>query len=86
MKNNQINICNDCKIDTTNIGEFYMLKHTIWNSIATKKEILCISCIEKRLKRQLIATDFLDCKLNRDLSRKRSQKLKNRMEGIKNEM
>jgi hypothetical protein len=39
----------------------------------------CIACLERRIGRQLIPTDFTDCPVNRDPFRPRSQRLEDRL-------
>ena len=64
------NICIDCKVDTTVIGEFYMVADELWETAVSGKRqrksiMLCIGCLEERLGRQLQATDFKDVPVNR---------------------
>jgi len=74
-------LCLDCKIDTGKVNEFYMLKDEIWFSIHNSKEgMLCIDCLEKRLKRKLVKTDFNDSFVNKQFPNKSySNKLLERM-------
>jgi len=56
----------DCKVNTLYIGEYYMLKDEVWKQVHNSQEgMLCIGCLEIRLKRQLNSQDFLDCILNK---------------------
>ena len=75
-------ICLDCKIDTDEINEYYMIQHTLWENHVKSDGMLCISCLEKRLGRSLVRNDFLDCPLN-DFIRKgfwlASDRLKDRL-------
>lgn len=63
MKNKKF-ICIDCKVNTSKIGEHYFIKDSIWLSVAPKKGMLCIGCLEKRLKRKLTKNDFTPCYIN----------------------
>lgn len=57
--------CLDCQVDTGKIGEYYFLHPEIWNAAHnSKKGMLCVGCIEKRLGRKLNASDFAECTLN----------------------
>lgn len=56
--------CTDCGIHTGDINEYYMIKDEVWNTVANQFEMLCIRCLEQRLGRYLVSTDFLDCPLN----------------------
>jgi hypothetical protein len=59
------NKCLDCKIDTLEIGEYYMVENELWKVANPKVEgMLCIGCLEKRLSRKLKCEDFLKCPLN----------------------
>ena len=73
--------CVDCKIDTGKIGEHYMLVDEIWfKAYSSKKGMLCIGCLEKRLGRQLIKTDFNNSYINKPFPGKIfSQRLINRL-------
>jgi hypothetical protein len=73
--------CLDCKVDTGKIGEHYMLKDKVWLSVvSSKKGMLCISCLEVRLKRRLTYKDFNDSHINKIFSGKKfSNKLLQRM-------
>lgn len=72
-------LCLDCNIDTGRIGEFYYLKEEIWNSVAPKVGMLCIDCLEKRLKRKLKSSDFDSCFLNSLKFGQKSAKLIDRL-------
>ena len=74
-------ICVDCKIDTNEIAEYYMLHNHIWYTHTTDfngKGMLCIGCIESRLGRQLKHGDFTCTPVNSGLFRM-SERLKDRL-------
>ena len=48
-------ICNDCG----EYGHGYMLRDEVWDQIAKPNEMLCLGCAEERLKRPLLASDFV---------------------------
>ena len=57
--------CLDCGIDTSKIKEHYFVNTELWlSSGATIHEQLCISCLEKRIGRDLIFSDFTDASIN----------------------
>lgn len=57
--------CIDCRVNTGSLGEYYMVHDAVWNSAVPEPEgMLCIGCLEERLKRQLTKDDFIDCELN----------------------
>lgn len=79
--------CWDCQKETnhqlTKKGEWYMVEDEIWH-IAMKKghaDFLCISCLEKRIKRTLTPKDFNNAPLNYLSGYRRSKTLINRMGG-----
>lgn len=53
--------CYDCNKET---NDYYMVHDHIWYSVARQNEMLCIPCLEKRLKRQLRAYDFTGAPIN----------------------
>lgn len=55
--------CLDCRVDTSKIGEYYVVHDFIWFSVANKG-MLCIGCIERRLGRRLTPFDFKDAQIN----------------------
>lgn len=85
-------ICVDCHIDTSNrpsgINEYYMVKDEVWQSVVPEdadiydNTMLCIGCLETRLRRRLTHNDFSDAPLN-DLSiaMHRSHRLRTRIAG-----
>jgi hypothetical protein len=77
-------LCMDCKVDTGKIGEHYMLADSTWNLIHdSNKGMLCIGCVESRLGRQLISTDFNDSHVNKPFPGKFfSGRLHNRINNI----
>jgi hypothetical protein len=55
--------CVDCKYNTCH-DEYYMVTNEIWREAKMIKGMLCISCLEKRLGRELIPEDFTECLVN----------------------
>jgi hypothetical protein len=66
----EVEFCMDCGIDTGKIGEFYMVAKEAWEAAVPdsfdRTGMLCIGCIERRLKRTLRSDDFIDCRINTD--------------------
>lgn len=58
--------CVDCDINTVTIGEYYMVNEHVWTQtgMGPYDGMLCISCLEKRIKRQLTSEDFSDYPVN----------------------
>lgn len=52
--------CVDCKVDTKQINEYYMVDTRVWlkSGMGERDGMLCIGCLEKRLNRTLGARDF----------------------------
>jgi hypothetical protein len=50
--------CQECKKDIWVDDNMAMLKEELWLSIANKEDVLCDSCIEKRLGRKLKKEDL----------------------------
>ena len=72
--------CLDCKVDTGKIYEHYYVHLNIWlYAVGSKKGMLCISCLEKRINRKLNKNDFPNVSINNCLYSKQSQKLIDRM-------
>jgi hypothetical protein len=80
--------CADCGLGTVTAGEWYMVKDDVWEAAWTGRrepwhelpwqEILCIGCLEKRIGRTLVASDFSDDQIN-DRPRFKSARLHNRL-------
>lgn len=85
--------CNGCKQTK---DEYYMLKPEVWIQACMKPvknipvisvlRMLCVSCVEKRLGRELNWRDFALCRLNLDPSEPRTAILQDRMSGITNRL
>jgi hypothetical protein len=61
--------CDDCGIGTFEIGECYMVQDALWKLAwegrhRPRREILCIGCLEQRLGRRLVASDFKAAPIN----------------------
>ena len=77
-------MCLDCKVDTSEIREYYMLKDSVWNQIYDSKVgMFCIGCCEARLKRELTPEDFKECFLNTKQYGQKSDRLAKRLGLIK---
>lgn len=72
--------CLDCRDDVSKIKEYCMLVDSTWYAIHnSERGMLCVGCIESRLGRQLIASDFNNSYLNTSRSFERSARLLDRM-------
>ena len=66
--------CADCGIGTITLGEWYMVHDDVWEQAWAGRrkpwhcldgqEVLCIGCLEQRLGRALVASDFTDAPIN----------------------
>ena len=57
--------CMDCSTDTYESEEFYMLHRGLWKSINPQVDgMLCLACVERRLKRGLRRADFTGAPVN----------------------
>ena len=58
-------LCLDCGVDTGKLGEHYFVNTELWLSVVgSAKGMLCIVCLENRLGRKLVASDFTNCYIN----------------------
>lgn len=58
-------LCMDCQMDTNQAQQYYMLKMSVWYRINQEIDgMLCIECVEKRLGRKLVASDFTNAPVN----------------------
>lgn len=63
----QESFCLDCNLNTYTAHEFYSLHDRIWRKANPKIEgMLCLSCVEKRLGRQLKSKDFQHAPINEE--------------------
>lgn len=80
IKIRELFICRDCEFDTFQ-SEYYMVKNSLWIDAGMPLHgggMLCIGCIERRLKRKLTKNDFIDAPINKDYTRM-SKRLLNRL-------
>lgn len=72
-------LCADCKANTMN-DEYYMVTDKIWQEAkAPERSMLCIGCLEKRLGRELVKTDFVNSAVNQLAPESYSPRLRNRL-------
>lgn len=73
-------ICLDCKVDTSKLNEHYMLVDSTWSLTGLGKYgMLCIGCVELRIGRKLVKSDFNNSYLNNPRTCSKSARLINRM-------
>lgn len=63
MARRKYGLCADCGVDVSAIGEYYMIRHDLWDAVAGPEQ-LCIGCLEARLGRELGPFDFTDAPAN----------------------
>lgn len=75
--------CLDCKACTLCNHEYYMVLDETWDEVVPEREgMLCVGCIERRLKRTLCHTDFTDAPLNHDGVIPKSKRLYDRLHAV----
>jgi hypothetical protein len=57
-------LCKDCGFDTHKGNEYYMVQNAVWREAKGGRGLLCIQCLEKRLKRRLKPKDFTNAPIN----------------------
>jgi hypothetical protein len=73
--------CSLCRVDTLAIGEFYMVEDEVWNAAVGADNFifdLCIGCLELRLGRRLVPSDFSNVPVNK-IHGGKSPQLRDRM-------
>lgn len=50
--------CIDCKVNTLEINQYYMVHWWIWKQSGGGDRMLCIPCLAKRIGRPLVEADF----------------------------
>lgn len=73
--------CMDCRVDTVEIGEYFMINNNeLWaQAMGDADGILCIGCLERRLDRTLTAFDFIDAPINNPRHPTISARMRNRL-------
>ena len=82
--------CADCAVGTMTLGEYYMVRDRVWEQAwrgrrkswhgqIAGQEILCIGCLEQRIGRTLMASDFIDAPVNDPNKPNISERLRNRL-------
>lgn len=57
--------CMDCGCDTNANEQYYMVRDGLWRSVNPSIDgMLCLACLEKRLRRSLRAGDFTKAPVN----------------------
>lgn len=73
-------LCVDCGVDTGKAHEFYFVDTKLWLSVMPSiNGMLCVGCLEKRLGRQLRASDFPDVTINSPKHGSKSMRLLSRL-------
>ncbi len=58
-------LCLDCQVDTGKLHEHYFVKNEVWFLVVdSNKGMLCVGCLEARLGRPLLSSDFTDAYIN----------------------
>ena len=72
--------CHDCQAHTGVIGDYYMVTDALWETYGCKDGMLCISCLEKRIGRELDPEDFTEALVNKGVVTKMSELMRLRIE------
>jgi hypothetical protein len=75
-------VCVDCSTNTHETDEYYMVHDHVWEKEASMDKeggMLCIGCLETRIKRRLTADDFTYAPVNFIFLR--SERLADRLQG-----
>lgn len=51
--------CAICGVDCCEINEYYMVHNDLWEQYGVVHGMLCVSCLEQRMRRELTAADFM---------------------------
>lgn len=80
MKSRQKWRCRDCEVDTGKAREHYYLEPEVWASIGMGPiGMLCIGCVELRLRRRLTSKDFTSAWINNPRTGEKSTRLLDRL-------
>lgn len=72
--------CLDCQQNTSVLNEYYMVNFSLWIQCVPEDEgMLCIGCLETRLGRQLVSTDFIEAPINDGTFMPHSERLSSRI-------
>jgi hypothetical protein len=55
--------CVECGVHTINAREYYMVRDDVW-PLEPRGGMLCVGCLEERIGRRLVPTDFTDAAIN----------------------
>ena len=74
-------LCLDCRVDTGKILEHYFINTDLWLSVVgSKTGMLCIGCLEGRIKRRLQPSDFPIVTINNPKLTSMSMRLLDRLQ------
>ena len=72
--------CIECDVNTLDVREYYMIQNDLWEQVNPNKNgMMCIGCVEEKLKRELTPEDFTNCPLNLFSPNKKSERLLKRL-------
>jgi hypothetical protein len=70
--------CASCGVNTSEIGEYYMVTDAIWDAHGPADGCLCIGCLENRMGRRLRPDDFITAPAN-SAHERQSERLRDRL-------
>lgn len=56
-----IPLCQDCSTDNM---DYYMITEDLWDKYGCDDRMLCLDCLQKRMGRGLVISDFTNCIVN----------------------
>lgn len=79
-------LCLDCALDTLESGDYYMVTEGLWQQAQQNLEgMLCLDCLQERIRRPLEGNDFIDCYVNDHNNRVRALRGQPKLTEIKND-
>lgn len=73
-------LCLDCGVDTGRLLEHYFVETALWLSVVSSTlGMLCVGCLETRLGRRLVPSDFPAVWINDPRLEPKSQRLLSRL-------
>jgi hypothetical protein len=61
---NNVYYCKDCGEDALTNDNYFMVTKTLWEKYGVGRDLLCLSCFEKRLGREVGEDDITICIVN----------------------
>jgi hypothetical protein len=73
-------LCVDCKDNTSKMKEHYFIRTALWNEAGMGEAgMLCVGCLEDRIGRNLVSSDFTGAHINDPKRNAMSDRLRSRI-------